>query len=87
MRDTYFGPDRQPQSMVFPATHPDEKLQSQPKGIKQVLIEREKWPSEGLILECKVCKEKIQNESRISCCACRVLYLARAWFSCTKGSN
>jgi hypothetical protein len=75
MRDTYFGPDRQPQSMVFPATHPDEKLRGQPKGIKQVLIERGKWPPEGLILECKDCKEKIQDESRISCCARQVLSL------------
>ncbi|CAJ0847772.1 16961_t:CDS:2 [Entrophospora sp. SA101] len=37
MRDTYFGEDKQPQSMVFPSTHPDEKLRNKPKGIKQFL--------------------------------------------------
>jgi len=75
MRDTYFGEDKQPQSMVFPSTHPDEKLRNKPKGIKQVLIERGKWSSQGLILECKECKENIKDDSRKSCCACCVLSL------------
>src|SRR2546429_8317293 len=61
--------------MVFPATHPNEKLRGQPKGIKQVLIERGKWPPEGLVLEYKDCKERIQNALRISCCARRVISL------------
>ena len=34
-----------------------------------------KWPSKGLILECKNCKEKIQDSSRTSCCARRVISL------------
>ena len=75
MRNTHFGPNQQPQSMVFPATYPNEKLRGQPKGIKQVLIERGKWPPEGLVLECKDCKERIQNALRISCCARRVISL------------
>ena len=61
--------------MVFPTTHSDEKLRGKPKGIKQVLIERGKWPSEGLILECKNCKEKIEDSSRVACCARRVMSL------------
>ena len=75
MHNTYFGSNHQSQSMVFPATHPDEKLQDQPKGIKQILIEREKWPSEGLILDCKDCKERIQDASRISCCTRQMISL------------
>ncbi len=39
MHNTYFGPNHQLQSMIFLATHPDEKLRDQPKGIKQILIE------------------------------------------------
>ena len=61
--------------MVFPATYPNKKLQGKPKGIKQVLIEREKWPPGGLVLECKECKEKVQNDLRISCYAHRVMSL------------
>src|SRR6266545_5960693 len=75
MHDTYFGPNQQLQSMVFSANHFNEKLRGQPKGIKQVLIERGKWPSKGLILECKNCKEKIQDSSRTSCCARQVISL------------
>jgi hypothetical protein len=75
MHDTYFGPNKQLQSMVFPSTHPDERLRGKPKGIKQVLIERGKWPSNGLILECKECKKNIKDLSRISCCACQVMSL------------
>ncbi|RGB24522.1 hypothetical protein C1646_772973, partial [Rhizophagus diaphanus] len=75
MRNTYFGPNNQLQSMVFPITYHDEKLRDKPKGIKQVLIERGKWPPGGLILDCKECKEKIQDISRITCCACRVISL------------
>ena len=75
MHDTYFGPNQQPQSMVFSATHHNEKLWGKPKGIKQVLIEQKKWLSEGLILECKNCKEKVHDPSRISCCARRVISL------------
>lgn len=75
MHNTHFRPNQQSQSMVFAATHPDLKLRGQPKGIKQVLMERGKWPSEGLILECKNCKKRIQDALRISCCARRVISL------------
>ncbi|RGB42597.1 hypothetical protein C1646_750781 [Rhizophagus diaphanus] len=50
MRNTYFGPNNQLQSMVFPTTHNDEKLRGKPKGIKQILMERGKWPPGGLVL-------------------------------------
>ncbi len=46
--------------MVFPSNHP--KYPNQPKGIKQVLIERGLWHN-GLNLECELCKSKqIQQE-------------------------
>ena len=38
MKNTVFGPENTLQSMVFPSNHP--KYLNQPKGIKQVLIER-----------------------------------------------
>ncbi|POG61994.1 hypothetical protein GLOIN_2v1785920 [Rhizophagus irregularis DAOM 181602=DAOM 197198] len=75
MRNTYFGPNNQLQSMVFPTTHYDKKLRGKPKGIKQVLMERGKWPSGGLVLECSKCKEKCQDSSRTSCYARRVISL------------
>ncbi len=43
------------QIMVFPSNHP--KYPNQPKGIKQVLIERGLWHN-GLNLECELCKSK-----------------------------
>ncbi|GES96660.1 hypothetical protein RCL_jg14675.t1 [Rhizophagus clarus] len=46
-----------------------------PKGIKQVLMERGKWPPGGLVLECNKCKEKCQNSSRTSCYARQVISL------------
>ncbi|PKK57556.1 hypothetical protein RhiirC2_721147 [Rhizophagus irregularis] len=61
--------------MVFPITYHNEKLCSKPKGIKQVLIECGKWSPGGLILDCKKCKEKIQDISRTTCCARRVISL------------
>ncbi|RGB22859.1 hypothetical protein C1646_775415 [Rhizophagus diaphanus] len=48
MRNIYFKPNNQLQSMVFLTTYNDEKLRGKPKGIKQVLMECEKWPSGGL---------------------------------------
>ncbi|RGB30484.1 hypothetical protein C1646_627909 [Rhizophagus diaphanus] len=75
MRNTYFGPNNQLQTMVFPITYHDEKLRDKPKGIKQILIECRKWPPGGLILDCKECKEKIQDISRTTCCACQVISL------------
>ncbi|CAG8770341.1 14203_t:CDS:2, partial [Rhizophagus irregularis] len=52
MRNTYFGPNNQLQTMVFPITYHDEKL-----------------------YDCKECKEKIQDISRTTCCAHRVISL------------
>lgn len=75
MQNTYFGPNKQPQSMVFPLTHPDEKFCGKPKGIKQVLIEYRKWLPGGLVLDCNKCKEKDQDISRTSCCARQVISL------------
>src|SRR6266540_2049834 len=75
MRNTYFGPNNQLQSIVFPITHYDKKLRGKSKEIKQVLIECEKWPSGGLVLECNKCKEKNQDASETSCCARRVISL------------
>ena len=43
------------QSMVFPDNH---KLKGQPKGIKQVLKERNLWPTKGIRLICEQCSEK-----------------------------
>ncbi|UZO25046.1 uncharacterized protein OCT59_017333 [Rhizophagus irregularis] len=37
--------------------------------------ERKKWPNGGLMLECKECKEKNDDENRINCCARRVMSL------------
>ncbi|CAB4479209.1 hypothetical protein RhiirA5_428748 [Rhizophagus irregularis] len=62
MRNTYFRPNNQLQSIIFPITYYDEKLNGKPKGIKQV-------PPGALILDCKECKEKIQDISRTTCCA------------------
>ncbi|CAB5374913.1 unnamed protein product [Rhizophagus irregularis] len=62
MLNTYFRPNNQLQSMIFPITYYDEKLHGKPKGIKQV-------PPGALILDCKECKEKIQDISRTICCA------------------
>lgn len=61
--------------MVFPIIYYDEKLRGKPKKIKQVLIERGKWPPGGLILDCKECKEKIQDISRTTCYARQVISL------------
>ena len=49
MKDTIFGSENTLQSMVFPSNHP--KYPNQPKGIKQVLIERGLW-YDGLHLNC-----------------------------------
>ena len=38
MHETYYGPNKTSQSMVFPYNHP--KYPNQPKGMKQILIER-----------------------------------------------
>ena len=51
--------------MVFSNDHPNEKLRGQPKGLKQILQERGKWPNGGLLLECKECKKKKMIKIRL----------------------
>ena len=46
-----------------------------------MLIEHEKWPPGGLVLNCNKCKEKIQDISRIYCCARRVISLEPDFFA------
>ena len=53
MKNTVFEPDNILQSIVFPLNH--LKYSNQPKGIKQVLIERGLWHN-GLHLKCELCK-------------------------------
>ena len=43
MHDTHWGPGNQLQTMEFSDDHPNEKLQGQPKGLKQILQEQGKW--------------------------------------------
>src|SRR6266540_4099861 len=57
--------------MNFPDDHPDEKLRGQPKGIKEVLIERGLWRL-GLKLDCKNdCPNEEENFG--NCCARTIL--------------
>jgi len=75
MKDTVFGSENTLQSMVFPSNHP--KYPDQPKGIKQILIERGLWKN-NLQLECQLCKKKnktIDDLTRIDCCAHRIISL------------
>jgi len=37
--------------MVFPLDYHITELHEQPKGLKQILMEKELWPNEGLKLE------------------------------------
>ena len=57
MYSTFFGLNNTLQSMIFPSNHP--QYPNKPKGMRQVLIERGLW-KEGLIGDCKLCKEKIK---------------------------
>ena len=60
--------------MIFSSDHP--KYLNQPKGIKQILIERGLWHN-SLHLECQLCKEKnkVIDSIRIDCCARRIMSL------------
>jgi hypothetical protein len=74
MKDIVFGSDNKLQSMVFPLNH--LKYSNQPKGIKQILIERGLWHN-GLCLKCELCKGKNKqiDLTRIDCCARRIMPL------------
>ena len=62
MRSTWNSFTQEVQQMVFP--------DGTPKGIRQVLIERNKWPPEGLRLECKPVSEHKKDNN---CCAKKLL--------------
>lgn len=69
MRKTWFinaRSEREEQEMVFGSDHP--QFPNQPKGMKQVLVERGLW-KQGLIMSCK---DKCTGESE-DCCAERIL--------------
>lgn len=59
MRNGFIYDQNRSQSMVFPIDHPDVTLKGKPKGIKQVLLERDLWPANNwrtdghaFLLEC-----------------------------------
>ncbi|UZO29111.1 uncharacterized protein OCT59_022601 [Rhizophagus irregularis] len=66
MRNTVFGLNNQYQSMV--------NENGEPKGMKQVLIERGLWKN-GLNADCQLCKDKVDDITRIDCCARRIISL------------
>ncbi|KAF9497594.1 hypothetical protein BDN71DRAFT_1541197 [Pleurotus eryngii] len=70
LKDGWFMRDgvKVAQKMIFPADHPN--FPDQPKGMKQVLLERGLW-QDGLHMQCKPkCLSGAQN-----CCAKRILEL------------
>ena len=68
--------ERRVQSMVFSNNYPVTKLRRQPKGIKQVLQERNFWPAKGVHLMCKQCSGKHDDvPSKVNCCARRIMSL------------
>ncbi|CAB4419561.1 unnamed protein product [Rhizophagus irregularis] len=61
--------------MVFPGNH---KLKGKPKGIKQVLTERNFWPEKSICLICEQCSGKQDDNvdlKRLDCCARRIISL------------
>ncbi|CAG8737054.1 1890_t:CDS:2, partial [Gigaspora rosea] len=56
-------PDGMPQEMVFPLNHRDNNKKGQPKGIKEVMIERKIW-NEQLRGKCVKCSK---DEEEICC--------------------
>jgi len=72
MRSTFFGSNHTFQSMVFSTNHPT--FPNQPKGMKQILIERNLW-YDGLVGHCQLCKLKIEDITRIDCCMHKILSL------------
>ena len=59
MRDTFWGPNHEKQSMNFP--------DGQPKGIKQILCERGLW-RQNMVGECKLCRNGNSDSLRTDCC-------------------
>jgi len=60
MRNTVFELNNQHQSMI--------NGNGEPKGMKQVLIERDLW-KDGLNANCQLYKDKVNDENQIDCCA------------------
>jgi len=54
--------------MIFPDNH---QLKGQLKGLKQVLKERNLWPTKGTHLMCEQCSGKYDDvdSERLDCCA------------------
>lgn len=67
MRDGWFmrGNEKVTQSMVFPPDHLE--FPNEPKGMKQVLIERGLWDNH-LKMQCKTCPGTV-----LDCCAAQIL--------------
>ncbi|PKY31798.1 hypothetical protein RhiirB3_475331 [Rhizophagus irregularis] len=78
MRDGWYidkNGEKQTQLMVFPGNH---KLKGKPKGIKQVLTERNLWPEKSIRLTCEQCLGKQDDNvdlERLDCCARRIMSL------------
>ena len=72
MRSTFFGLNHTFQSMVFSSDH--LTFLNQPKGMKQILIERNLW-YDSLIDHCQLCKLKIEDITRTDCCMHKILSL------------
>ena len=55
----------------------NHQLKGQPKGIKQVLKERNLWPTKGIRLMCEQCSGKHDDVDlkRVNCCAWRIMSL------------
>lgn len=77
MRDGWYideNGQKRVQSMIFPEDH---KLKGKPKGIKQVLKERNLWPDKSIRLMCEQCSGKQEDVDleRSDCCAKRIISL------------
>lgn len=77
MRDGWYideNGEKHIQSMIFPDNH---QLEGQPKGLKQVLKERNLWPTKGTRLMCGQCSGKHDDvdSERLDCCARRIISL------------
>lgn len=72
----------QPQYLNFPINHPDVKLEGQPKGFKQVLLERGLWDHHnrgrlsrglnGLIFKCERCGKTGLAKDGKACAECLI---------------
>ncbi len=77
MRDGWYideNGEKHIQLMIFPDNH---QLKGQPKGLKQVLKERNLWPTKGTRLMCGQYSGKYDDvdSERLDCCARRIISL------------